>query len=142
MKSQALTTLPLLTLLLLVTTISTSAQSQRSSVIDIPFSFTIGDKTLPAGEYTVEPNRKDYDKVWLLQSKDSRASVLFSTMSVRANETQEQTKLVFNKYGEQYFLSQIWTPGGSNGRALTTPRAERELAKNSAERQKVAVVAR
>ncbi len=52
-------------------------------------------------------------------------------MSVRANETQEQTRLVFHKHGEQYFLSQIWTPGGSTGRELTMSRAERELAKIS-----------
>ena len=142
MKSHALRTLPLLTLLLVLTTISTSAQSQRSGVLNIPFSFTVGEKTLPAGEYTVEPNRKDYDKVWLVQSKDNHTSVLVITMSVRAKETQEQTKLVFHRLGEQYFLSQIWTPGGSTGRELTMPGAERRLAKNATERRTIVVLAR
>ncbi|HEY6120813.1 MAG TPA: hypothetical protein VIV66_12705 [Pyrinomonadaceae bacterium] len=142
MKSHALRTLPLLTLLLMLTTISTSAQSQRSGVLNIPFSFTVGEKTLPAGEYTVEPNRKDYDKVWLVQSKDNHTSVLVITMSVRAKETQEQTKLVFHRLGEQYFLSQIWTPGGSTGRELTIPGAERELAKNAKNRRTIVVLAR
>ena len=59
------------------------------------------------------------------------ASALFTTMPVRANQTQEETKLVFHKYGDQYFLSQIWTPGGSTGRELLMPRLERELAKNA-----------
>lgn len=142
MKSHALRTLPLLTLLLMLTTISTSAQSQRSGVLNIPFSFTVGEKTLPAGEYTVEPNRKDYDKVWLVQSKDNHTSVLVITMSVRAKETQEQTKLVFHRLGEQYFLSQIWTPGGSTGRELTMPGVERELAKNAKNRRTIVVLAR
>jgi hypothetical protein len=60
-------------------------------------------------------------------------------MPVRANQTQEETKLVFHKYGDQYFLSQIWTPGGNTGRELLMPRFERELAKNGIEREKVVV---
>jgi hypothetical protein len=141
MKKQALKNFTLLNLLLVLTAISVAAQSERSK-ITIPFSFIVGEKTLPAGEYTVEPNRRDYDKVWLVQSRDGHASVLFTTTSLRASETQEKTKLVFHKFGEQYFLSEIWTPGGNNGRELRMPRLERELAKNSVERRTIVVAAR
>ena len=59
-------------------------------------------------------------------------------MPVRANQTQEETKLVFHRYGDQYFLSQIWTVGANSGRELLMPRLERELAKNAKiERQTV-----
>ena len=137
MKKQALKNFTMFSLLLILTAVSVAAQSERSKITNIPFSFIVGEKTFPAGDYTVEPNRRDYDKVWLVQSRDGHASVLFATMPVRASETQEKTKFVFHKYGDQYFLSQIWTPGGNSGRELLMPRLERALAKNATELQTV-----
>src|ERR1700687_4577413 len=122
----------------MLTAVAVSAQSERIRVINIPFSFIVGQKTLPAGEYTVEPNRKDSDNVWLAQIREGHATALFTTMAVRASETQEETRLVFHKYGDQYFLSQIWTVGDATGRELLMPRLELELAKNAKiERQKI-----
>src|SRR6185295_14552735 len=92
MKKQAFGTATMLTLLLALTAISVSAQSQRSKITNIPFDFIVGEKTLPAGEYTVEPNRRDFDKVWLVQSRDGRTSAVFTTMPVRASETQENAR--------------------------------------------------
>jgi len=137
MKKQFLGTLSILSFLLMLTAATASAQSARSKAINIPFNFIAGQKTLPAGEYTVEPNRKDFDKVWLIQGRDGQASVLVMTMPAPANNTQESAKLVFHKYGDQYFLSQIWTPGGDTGRELLMPRLERQLAKNTIERQMI-----
>jgi ABC-type uncharacterized transport system permease subunit len=139
MKKQALRTFTMLSLVLMLTAVSVYAQSERSGVLNIKFNFIVGGKTLPAGEYIVEPNRTDSHNVWLVQSKEGNASALFTTMPVRANQTQEETRLVFHKYGDQYFLSQIWTPGGNTGRELLMPRVERELAKSGLEREKVVV---
>ena len=129
MKKQALKRITMLGLLLILTSVSVAAQSQRSGPTRIPFSFIVGGKTLPAGVYTFGSNRRDYDKVWSVQRRDGDHSALFTTIPVRANETQEKTKIVFHKYGDQYFLAQIWTAGGNSGRALLMPREERELAK-------------
>ena len=140
MKKQALRTFTMLSLVLMVTAVSVCAQSERSGVLNIQFNFIVGGKTLPAGEYTVEPNKKDSHNVWLVQSREGNASALFTTMPVRADQTQEETKLLFHKYGDQYFLTQIWTLGGTTGRELLMPRLERELAKNGVEREKVVVI--
>ncbi len=137
MKKQAFETFTILSVLLILSAISVRAQSERTKVTNIPFSFIVGEKTLPAGEYTVEPNRRDYGNIWLVQSRDGRTSALFITMSVQASETQEKTKLVFHKYGDQYFLSQIWTSGNNTGRERLMPRLERELAKNAVARQTI-----
>lgn len=135
MKKQTLRKFTVLSFLLMLAAVTVSAQSERIRVINIPFSFIVGQKTLPAGEYTVEPNRKDSDNVWLVQSKEGHASALFSTNTVRASETQEEARLVFHRYGGQYFLSQIWTQGETAGRELLIQRLERQLAKDSIERQ-------
>ena len=127
----------LLGLLLVTSALSVHAQPERSKASKISFSFTVGQKTLPPGEYTVEPNRKDSDNVWLVQSRDGRVSALFTTMTVRASETQERGRLVFHKYGDQYFLSQIWRTGERGGRELRMAHKERELAKNTVERETI-----
>ena len=131
MKKQALKNFTILNLLLLLTAVSVAAQSERSKITNIPFGFSVGGKILPAGEYSVVPNRRDNDKVWLVQSRDGRSSAFFTTMPVRASETQEETRFVFHKYAGHYFLSQIWTGGSNTGRELLMPRLERELAKNT-----------
>ena len=135
MTKQTLRRFTVFSFLLMLTAVTVSAQSERIRVINIPFNFIVGQKTLPAGEYTLEPNRKDSDNVWLLQSKEGHASALFTTNTVRTSETQEEARLVFHRYGGQNFLSQIWTPGGNTGRQLLMPRLESQLAKNSIERQ-------
>ena len=137
MKKQAFGILTMLTLVLMLTAASVHAQSSRSS-LNIPFSFTVGHKTLPAGEYTVEPIRKDSHIAWLIQTRIGRHSVLFTTTAGRAG-TQEETRLVFNKYDRQYFLSQIWTPADNLSRELPMRRVERALAKSVADREKVVV---
>ena len=49
----------------------------------------------------------------------------------RTSEVQKQSKLVFNRYGDQYFLSQVWMAGSDTGRDLSPSRNERNLAKES-----------
>jgi len=131
----------MLSLLLILTVGTVSAQSEQIGVINIPFNFIIGQKILPAGEYTIRPNRMDSKTVWQVQGYDTQAAAFFLTIPVLAGETQEKTRLVFHKYGDQYFLSQIWTAGDNSGRELSMPRKEVELAKNTAERSKVSLTA-
>ncbi len=141
MNKQAFRTLTMLSFLLMISAVTVSAQSKRIRVINIPFSFIVGHKTLPAGEYTVEANRKDFDNVWLVQSREGDTTILFTTIPMLANETQEKGRLIFQKYGDQYFLSQIWTAGGNTGRKLLMSRLERQLAKNAVKAQSVALTA-
>jgi hypothetical protein len=138
MKKQAFGILTMFGLLLVVTAVSVHAQSKRS-IINIPFNFNVGQKTLPAGEYTVEPLRKDSQTVWLVENRSQHASVLFTTTSVWTSETKEETKLVFNRYGDQSFLSQIWTAGDNSGRELPRRRSELQLAKNGIQPEKIVV---
>ncbi len=138
MRKQAFGFFTVLSLLLVLTTASVNAQSKRS-FINIPFSFTVGHKTLPAGEYTIAPLRRDSFDVWQVESRDRDISVLFSTIPVWGSETPDETSLVFNTYDGQYFLSQILTSGDKSGRVLRKRRLERALAKSANESEKVVV---
>ena len=143
MKKQFLRALFTLGIFFTLTAISARAQGGDNFTVRIPFNFNVAGKTLPAGQYIVRRNTTN--PVGLeVQRKDGRAGVFVLTTEIRAVERQETSKLVFNRYGDQYFLAQVWTSGRVSGHGLQKSRkerlAEREMAKSAASPQKVAVV--
>jgi hypothetical protein len=105
-----------------------ATQAQSIFKAEIPFDFAVGNKWLPAGEYKVKPVS---ERVTLIQSQDARSSAVAMTIEVHAGKTSDVGKLVFNRYGEQYFLSKIWVLSSDTGRELTKSRLEREVAAQS-----------
>jgi len=130
MKKQVVRTFAALGLMLMLTTISVSAQSERRMVINIPFDFIIGKSALKAGQYTVEPRERNFGSVWMIRNRSNHAAVFVMTMPV-SSKTQQEGMLVFHKYGDQFFLSQIWIPGSATGGELYISGLERDVAKNS-----------
>lgn len=116
-------------LILLVTVSSAYAQTDRQTLVDIPFNFTVGEKAMPAGKYLIQRNRKDSDTVWVIRNKQSGEAALLLTRSVHAAETQENAKFVFRKYDDLYFLSEFWAAGTNTGREIQVTDRERALAK-------------
>jgi hypothetical protein len=121
-------------LLVLLTFSSALGQSDRQTIINIPFNFTVGEKAFPAGTYVIERNRKDSDSVWVLRHKDVGKAFLL-TRPVSADETQEDTKVVFRRYDDLYFLSEFWIAGDQTGREIQISNRERALDKALAERR-------
>ena len=117
--------------------------SKQQLIANIPFEFSVGGKTLPAGEYTVRCTNAASDrKVLQLTSKDGQASVLVQTNSV-IGKTDENAKLVFNRYGDRYFFSQAWLAADNIGMQAPKSRNERaiekELASGKRSTEKVAL---
>ena len=120
--------LSILFLLLTVSSVSVFAQSDRQTVVNIPFDFIVGDKSMAAGKYVIERNKRDSDTVWTITSKDTGASrKVFLTVPMRSNETQQETRLMFHRYENYYFLTAFWTAGGNTGRELQQSDRERNL---------------
>jgi hypothetical protein len=77
MKKQAYT---IMAIAMLVSALSVSARAQISGatrmVVNIPFEFSVGNKTMPPGAYTVScANPASGTKVLHFRSKDGRATV-------------------------------------------------------------------
>lgn len=110
------------------------AQSMRV-VANIPFEFSVGYKTLPAGEYSVRSITGNGNGL-LIQSADGKISALRLSDETARNKEKTQARLVFHRYGEKYFLAEVWNGSDITGRHLlksAEERAiERELAANSA----------
>src|SRR5512133_76661 len=92
---------------------------------NIPFSFTVGKTMLPAGEYRV--NNSGTEGVLLIAAEESSQRGLIRTLGVEANNRSSETKLIFRRHGNQYFLSQIWVKNESSGREIPRTRTEKEL---------------
>jgi len=134
-----------LSLLVMLTTTSVYAQSDMRLKVNIPFEFSVGKKILPAGEYSV---RYMVPSALVIESVDLSASQSFFTLATQAKATRDESALIFNRYGDQYFLSTIWIGGTPYGHELVKHRAEEELiqasralAKSESERQTVSIVA-
>jgi hypothetical protein len=108
---------------------SAQAQTLQYKVTaNIPFDFTISDKKLPAGKYSiVRAQNSNGDQVLQISSADGNQIMSRLTIPVIARDVVKQGSLVFRQHGDQYFLYEIWPAGGQTGRAFLKSRAEREL---------------
>ncbi len=61
-------------------------------------------------------------------SKTAKSLVLASRCESR--KMSEQSKLVFHRYGNRYFLAQIWMAGNNAGHELPQSRREVEVARD------------
>ena len=101
------------------------ARAQEKVVVDIPFAFSVGKLTLPPGEYSVQRTDGPF---LLIQRTDGSALATVLSIATQANEIQSESKLVFHRYGDRYFLSQVWRAGYGTGRELPKSSREKELA--------------
>ncbi len=111
------------------------AQSNINATI--PFDFAVGAKTFPAGDYTV---RQVSEYVLLIQSIKDGTGVM--TMTVPGEKTQKPDGapvLVFNRYGDNYFLSKV--SGDDRGWKLHRSDAEKEMVARVPTPKPVTVVA-
>jgi hypothetical protein len=104
-----------------------AVQAQQSVVVNVPFDFTAGNTMLPTGEYSVQKWIRD-TSVLLIQRTDGSASLFIPTMAALSSVSQSESKLVFHRYGDRYFLSQVWTTGNPRGRELFKSASEKEIA--------------
>lgn len=94
-----------------------NAQAPSKVEVNIPFEFSAGRTTLPAGVYSIK--RMSGNNV-TLRSKDGHSSVILNApVTNSSNDPNAVERIVFEKYGDQYALSQIWLTADT-GRQIWT----------------------
>jgi hypothetical protein len=121
--------------LVLLTVSSALGQSDRQTIIHIPFNFSVGERSFSAGKYVIERNKRDSDLVWVIRHKDNAGKAVLMTQPVSSSKTMEETRLVFRRYNDLYFLSEFWTPGSNTGREIRISDREKGLDKALAEKR-------
>lgn len=118
----------IVTLALTTAIVSAKAQSTAKKVVaNVPFEFSVGYKALPAGTYSVQSIISAGDGL-LIQSADGKLSALRLSEATRQIKEKPRARLVFHRYGERYFLAEVWNGIDNTGRQLTKSQEERAIA--------------
>ena len=128
MKNMMIRTLVTVSLVVASASILAVAQSRPIVRAKIPFGFTVANKQLPAGNYTIAKTANS-NQIVLIRSEKGHEAVYSLSNSRQASSTPSETKLVFRRYGDQYFLAQMWTKGDVGGTTFPVSRAERKMLK-------------
>jgi len=115
------------------------AQSAQELKVTVPFDFVAGSRALAAGQYTI--SQAGNPSAVVIRSAGSATGVIMIANRVAFPGRQEFGKLVFHRYGNHYFLSEVWGTDQDMGSQVPKAAQERELAKNSRNNEATILVA-
>ena len=133
MKKNTVRTIVTLSLFVAVIASSAVAQGRPQLRADIPFSFHVAGATLPAGKYTINRPGSTNSMILVRSEKGGQAAYALSS-NKQANKEPDSTKLVFRRYGDQYFLAQMWAKGEVAGISFPVTKAERKVINSRTDR--------
>jgi hypothetical protein len=115
---------------------SAGAQEPGTSIrASIPFDFVVKGKTLPAGEYEIRRLMDEPIGLLIRNVHDKHDNVVFETEPKIDRAITKRDELIFNRYGDTYFLSEVVTAGEQTGEELNPSHKERELKREMARNQ-------
>ena len=122
MKRNLLTIVSLVVMSLML--ITTGAYAQSYVKADVPFAFNVGTAEMPAGTYEI----KVMNQSTILIQNPATGAGAFS-IARREDRGKTESKLVFDRVGTEYFLTEAWTGSGDAGIIVPTSKHEKELKK-------------
>jgi len=133
-------------LFLTLAVVSVSAQTARVVQVNIPFDFSADKANLKAGTYTIT---RGSGSALRIRSADGKKTMLVNApLTIGSRESKAGERLVFNRYGNEYYLTEVWLTVDS-GRQLLPSKAETKAAQElgrqktiSRQRVEVAVTTR
>ena len=114
MKINSIAASSLVVLSLLLT--AAGAYAQGGVETHVPFAFKVGTAQMPSGNYSFK--REAGSAIITVRNVKTGITV---QAPVRPEAPSKQTeKLIFQHYGRQYILAEVWGTAGSDGIALST----------------------
>jgi hypothetical protein len=100
---------------------------KTSATVNIPFSFTVDDVRMPAGEYVISSPSERTISLQHVGGSEARTSM---TNNGSPANSDGLAKLVFHKYGSAYFLAAAWLPNSDHAREFFASASEIQVARN------------
>ena len=113
MKKIAANVVLLMTFVFLLTAVGYSQQMVLEA--NVPFDFTVGKKTFPAGEYHVI---RIAPQTLSLRGSDNSFLTTFVTKPLVSPTSRSNPKLKFEVVDGQYILTEVWPDGAYSGYEL------------------------
>jgi len=134
----------LFAIIILATALTAGAQAQTSStqrvIANIPFAFTVGNKTLPAGKYTITVVNPSSDRRALqIRSMNGRSSAIVLTNAI-SGHVSDSSKLVFERYDDRYFFAQAQLSGDSTTLAALRSKSEHKQLVATAKKRSIVII--
>jgi hypothetical protein len=104
----------------------TGAYAQSYVKADVPFAFNVGAAQLPAGTYEIGALSQSPNAI-MIRNHETGAAAMSIARSEGTRNT--ESKLVFDRIGNQYFLIEVWKGSGAGGMIVPTSKQEQELKK-------------
>ena len=124
MKMQALR-IAVSVVVLFTVSAAVAQTSPGDVVVNVPFSFVAANQQMQPGRYIVSPAA--YGVLRISNSRDSKNQMFASAYALQ-HSTPSGPKLVFHRYGDSYFLAEVWNGSGATGKQLPRSKAEKEVA--------------
>jgi hypothetical protein len=110
--------------LLVIAAISSAFAGQSARVsAKVPFAFTIGKESLPAGTYTFYENANGLIRIQNTQGD----AYVYATNPGTTARVDGQAKFIFHRYDEQYFLSEVFNGTEDSSRKFAVSKLEKDL---------------
>ena len=122
----------------LLTLMAVAAHAQMPGTAiraSIPFDFVVRGRTLPAGRYELRRINDEPSGLIIRNVDLKRNEALFETEPVYINRSPRRDELVFHRYGDTYYLSEVLTGGEQTARELEPSRSERQMRRQMAKNQ-------
>jgi len=103
--------------------------------VNIPFQFHAGNTKLPAGKYRIHMLDDSDLTVMEISSADGSTTALFEVQDAEANAAPAKSELIFNKYGNRYFLAKLFDEGNPSGSQVVESRYEKRISQAASEPQ-------
>src|ERR1700676_374551 len=103
--------------------------------VNIPFQFNAGNAKLPPGKYIIRMLDNSDLTVMEISSVDGSTSALFQVQAAEANSEPAKSELIFNKYGNRYFLAKLFDEGSRSGNEVVKSRYEKRISQEEVESQ-------
>jgi hypothetical protein len=107
-----------------------AAYSSGSIKFDVPFEFTAGHSVFPAGKYTIRLDGVSPGGVMQITSEDGKVLGMQLTHAAQSIQPKNDAVVIFHRYGDQYFLFQVWSVGDTIGLEIPKSSAERQAARS------------
>jgi hypothetical protein len=117
-----------------------NAQANKAIRADVQFDFYVGDTKMAAGEYIIEQMRPQSNKTILsVRRKDGKGGTVMIMTDPILTARKGDSGLLFNRYREDYYLSEIRHPSVELGWKLRPGEIEIKLAREFRQRRREAV---
>jgi hypothetical protein len=126
MKREMLRTIVTSSLFVAVVASAVIAQSRPQLRADVPFSFHAGSAVLPSGKYTINRPASTNGMILVRAENGGKGAYVVSNNKEKGTAA-NASRLVFRRYGDQYFLAQVWTKGETAGVTFPMSNQEKKL---------------